>query len=152
MTTIVYQAGDALLHVVRPYLLGDMWSDRVYSKHAPAKISESFDLWVVCRVTGDAPNTMRGDRSGHTLSLAVQAVGKESARNELAAARIYDLLHESGINDRRSVSVGVHDEWHFLNVTVDRAIRLVPNPNSGTRFYENGYVFTVMMEAKNGYV
>ena len=150
--SIVFQAGDALLHVVTPTLKGDVWGDQVYGKFAPAKVFESFDLWVVCRVITDVPSGYRADRDNRMLTLAVQAVGKTSRACEQGAARIYDLLHESGVHDRRSESIGVHSEWWFTSVVADRAIRLVPNKDLGTRFYENGYVFDVTMEAKNGYV
>lgn len=150
--TIVYQAPDALLHVAPVTLMGDMWSDRVYSKFAPKSVVENFDLWVVCRVVSDVQNLYRGDRDSRTLNLAVQAVSKDSAPGERASARIYDLLHLSGANDRRSVSIGTHTEWNFLSVGAMRAIRLVPSKELGTRFFETGYVFEVMMEAKNGYV
>ena len=58
------------------------------------------------------------------------------------------------MNDTRraSVSIGVHDEWVFTSVEAGRAIRLIPSKELGTRFYENGYVFDVTMEAKNGYI
>jgi len=153
MTTIEYQAGDALLHVVNAYLKGDMWSERVYNKRARESVKDNFDLWVVCRVVSDVPRGYRADRDNRVLELRVQAVSKESEPAELAAGRIYDLLHLSGVNDRRAaVSIGTHDEWTFLSVEAGRAIRVVPNKAAGLRFFENGYAFEVVMEAKNGYV
>lgn len=151
--TITYQAPDALLHVVNPYLKGHtLWADRVYSKFATEAIIANFNLWVVCRVLSDVANNYRGDRDSRSLVLAVQAVGTSSADCERASAKIYELLHRSGVHDRGSISIGEHSEWEFTSVLGGRAIRLVPNKQYGTRFFENGYQFDVTMEAKNGYV
>ena len=151
--TIEFQAGDALLHVVNTVLRGDIWSDAVYSKFAPADVMQKYSVWVVCRVTSDVPSNQRGDRDNRTLELRVQAVSEGSSRlTERGASRIYDLLHLSGAQNRRSMSIGVHHEWNILSVVAERAIRLVPNKDAGTRFFENGYVFNVLMEAKDEYI
>lgn len=151
---IVYQAPDALLFTVNKTLMGDMWGDRVYSKVAPEWVQTEGDLWVVCRVPPSGGNNFyRGDRQSEEVFLRVQAVSEESKPSELAGARIHDLLHLGGVNDSRrpNTSIGTHTEWRFLSVEAIRPIRLVPSREIGTRWYETGYEFRVMMEAINGY-
>ena len=66
--TIVHQAPDALLHTARIALLGDMWGDRVYSKFAPDKVWESFNVWVVLRVPpSGGDNFDHRDRDWETI-------------------------------------------------------------------------------------
>ena len=150
--TIIYQAGDALLHTTRMTLVGDLWEEHVYIDEAPTTITSLANLWIVVRLLSDVAAGHRGDRDNRQLLLRVTCVSESNKDVAWSgAARVYALLHESGVQDRGSAALGVHAEWDFLTVTGGRFSHLLPNKDYGTRFYEAGYEFSVMMEAKNGY-
>lgn len=151
--TITYQAGDALLYTTRNALVGDVWADHVYIDEAKSTVSTLSDVWVVVTLLDDRAGGVRGDRDERALLMRCSCVGERKDQVWAAAAKVYALLHNGGVQDTRqpNTSIGVHSEWDFLTVTAGRMIHLTPSKDIGVQFYEAGYEFSVKMEAKNGY-
>jgi len=148
---IVYQAGDALLYTARSALLGQSWGNHVYIDEAPTTITSTANVWLVLRLLSDVPAGNRGDRDERSLRLRVNCVSENKDMAWTASAKAYSLLHNSGTQDRTATSVGSHSEWYFLTVSAERQFNLTPNKEYGVQFFEAGYEFNVVMEAKNGY-
>jgi len=158
MTT--YQAPDAALFVMSNTLRGDKWGTHVYSKFAPSNIFDRASGWVVIRIGSDEDGAQRGNRSNRVLTVKVQAISADGEWCERASSRIYDLLNESGSQDRRGNlastdadyrSIGTHSEWTFTTVTAGRAIRIEPNKEYGIKYFEYGYEFMIRMEDKSDF-
>lgn len=149
-------ASDALLFTVARRLqnLPNRPWGKVYQRNAPEKAPANANVWVVVRILSAGIDNMRADRDSYRADLAVQAITLgTSDLAEKAANVISDSLHLSGENDtRRDIFLPNHDDWRFLCVKRTRELRAITPVRQGKgRFYENGFVFDVRIEARHPY-
>ena len=145
-------AGGTLLATTHMALKQVVQGD-VYSNYAPQKQRSDGDVWYIIRVISERLQTWRADRDSAVCRLSVCSVSSVFKEAEKGAEMILDRLNLSGYNDsRRTKTLPANAKWHILSCDKERAVRVLPSPDLGLKYFESGYIFSVNMEAKNGYV